>query len=100
VDYCKNYAICMPAVLSFLNPTCICLDGYTGTQCETNIDDCASSPCQNGGEKMYVSVYICTQVLNMKPMLMTVLRPLGKMEVMEGSLSYSLYGVYILYGLI
>ncbi len=29
--------------------TCQCDAGWTGTNCETNIDDCAGSPCQNGG---------------------------------------------------
>ena len=28
---------------------CTCVDGWTGTSCETNIDDCSSNPCQNGG---------------------------------------------------
>lgn len=28
--------------------TCDCLAGYTGPSCETNINDCASNPCQRG----------------------------------------------------
>jgi probable HAF family extracellular repeat protein len=28
---------------------CSCDDGYTGETCETNIDDCAPNPCENGG---------------------------------------------------
>lgn len=28
---------------------CICDEGWTGENCEVNIDDCASKPCQNGG---------------------------------------------------
>ena len=28
---------------------CVCPEGYTGTQCGTEIDECESSPCQNGG---------------------------------------------------
>jgi len=27
---------------------CTCVLGFTGADCETNIDDCASSPCVNG----------------------------------------------------
>ena len=27
---------------------CACHAGYTGSSCETNIDDCASHPCMNG----------------------------------------------------
>ena len=30
-------------------PHCACVQGFTGQFCETNIDDCASSPCLNNG---------------------------------------------------
>lgn len=29
--------------------TCTCAAGYSGTNCETNVDECAVNPCQNGG---------------------------------------------------
>ena len=29
--------------------TCTCASGYTGTICETDIIECASNPCENGG---------------------------------------------------
>ena len=29
--------------------TCSCPTGFAGTNCETNIDDCAAAPCENGG---------------------------------------------------
>ena len=31
------------------NYQCSCALGYTGTNCEININDCASNPCQNNG---------------------------------------------------
>jgi hypothetical protein len=29
--------------------SCQCSAGYTGENCQTNIDDCSPNPCQNGG---------------------------------------------------
>lgn len=28
---------------------CMCLDGYSGVNCETNIDDCHPNPCKGQG---------------------------------------------------
>lgn len=36
--------------------TCTCSGGYSGVLCQTEINECASSPCQNGGT--------CTDVVN------------------------------------
>ena len=36
-------------VTSDANYTCLCNDGFIGTFCELDADDCASSPCQNAG---------------------------------------------------
>jgi hypothetical protein len=42
---------------------CSCAPGYTGLQCQTDIDECVSSPCQNGGTCMDgVNGYTCTCV--------------------------------------
>uniref|UniRef100_W5KLW4 Protein jagged-2 n=1 Tax=Astyanax mexicanus TaxID=7994 RepID=W5KLW4_ASTMX len=35
--------------LSGANFTCACQPGFTGSYCHENINDCASSPCRNGG---------------------------------------------------
>jgi EGF domain-containing protein/growth factor-like EGF protein len=43
---CLNGATCQNSAAGF---TCACAPGFTGTTCQTNIDDCANSPCQNGG---------------------------------------------------
>ena len=29
--------------------TCICKPGYFGAQCESDVNECASNPCRNGG---------------------------------------------------
>ena len=31
------------------NCTCQCAEGYTGSTCHINIDECDPNPCQNGG---------------------------------------------------
>ena len=39
---------------------CYCSPGFTGHQCDINIDDCASSPCLNGGQcEDHVDEYQC-----------------------------------------
>lgn len=43
---CGNGGTCENNPTSY---TCACAPGFTGTNCEVNIDDCAGAPCQNGG---------------------------------------------------
>ncbi|EJW75735.1 hypothetical protein WUBG_13357, partial [Wuchereria bancrofti] len=40
---CQNDAICQ--LLEGGNYRCICEPGFTGQNCETNINDCSPSPC-------------------------------------------------------
>ena len=43
-----------------LNYSCSCSVGYTGVNCEVNIDDCVSEPCLNGGRcEDGVGGYVC-----------------------------------------
>ena len=41
---CQNGASCIRST-----GTCSCLSGFTGEECETLIDNCASKPCYHGG---------------------------------------------------
>ncbi|XP_065894203.1 uncharacterized protein [Dysidea avara] len=43
---CMNNGTCADGINSF---TCNCVDGFTGTNCETNTDDCNPNPCVNNG---------------------------------------------------
>ena len=46
-----NNGVCVPEGGPELDLTsCTCLPGYTGVQCETNIDDCAGITCGNRGK--------------------------------------------------
>src|SRR6185437_5379312 len=38
-------SVCIDGINSY---TCVCGSGTTGTNCQTNIDECASEPCLNG----------------------------------------------------
>jgi hypothetical protein len=54
---CLNAGVCVNGWTGY---TCQCAPGFTGTNCETNIDDCASAPCLNGGTCVdEVSSYTC-----------------------------------------
>ncbi|KAL4224469.1 Neurogenic locus notch protein 2 [Mactra antiquata] len=54
---CKNGATCVDAVRLYI---CLCADGWFGTQCENNIDECYSNPCQNGQCNDLINGYTCT----------------------------------------
>jgi hypothetical protein len=47
-ETCSNDGICIQ--LENENQfQCICKEGFTGKNCEINVDPCYSLPCQNGG---------------------------------------------------
>ena len=39
--------------------TCVCNGGYTGADCDIDIDECASSPCINGECANIIDSYVC-----------------------------------------
>jgi hypothetical protein len=54
VSYSANEPWCNAAQSSQV--CCQCVTGFTGYRCETEINECVSSPCQNGG--------VCDNLLN------------------------------------
>lgn len=44
---CRNGATCTNTGQG--SYTCSCRPGYTGANCELEVDECAPSPCRNGG---------------------------------------------------
>jgi hypothetical protein len=55
-DPCQNSGICVNGDDDY---TCECAPGYTGTDCEIEIDECEASPCANGDCIDGVGGYTC-----------------------------------------
>lgn len=57
LDPCQNGGSCVDGVNTF---SCLCLPGFTGDRCQTDMDECLSEPCKNGGTcSDYVNSYTC-----------------------------------------
>ena len=61
---CLHSGVCSPgeAVEQATSFTCDCPPGYDGGRCETDVDECSSTPCQNGGHcaEDGLDAYSCT----------------------------------------
>jgi hypothetical protein len=53
---CQNGGSCTNDTNGY---TCACPAGYTGTNCDTEIDECASNPCVNGQCLDAINSYVC-----------------------------------------
>jgi hypothetical protein len=53
---CLNGGSCIDGVNSH---SCLCLPGFTGDNCQTNINECSSYPCHNGICFDHVNGYTC-----------------------------------------
>lgn len=54
---CNNHGLCLDRNVTSYR--CLCEAGYTGSDCEIDIDDCAGSPCFNGDCVDKVNGYLC-----------------------------------------
>ncbi|NWJ07079.1 CRUM1 protein, partial [Crypturellus undulatus] len=54
---CMHGGICEDFYTSY---RCICPQGWTGTHCETNIDECFSNPCVHGNCTDRIASYECS----------------------------------------
>ena len=54
-NVCKNGGTCTNA---FGGYSCICVNGWTGKNCETNFDDCAGAACLNGNSFLLLYYWI------------------------------------------
>nr|XP_047923095.1 protein crumbs homolog 1 isoform X4 [Anser cygnoides] len=55
-DPCMHEGICEDFFTSY---RCVCAQGWTGTHCETNIDECFSNPCVHGNCTDRIASYEC-----------------------------------------
>ncbi|KAJ8011615.1 hypothetical protein DPEC_G00060090 [Dallia pectoralis] len=46
---CLHGGKCLPQGQGYQGYSCYCLQGFTGENCEIDVDDCQSNPCLNGG---------------------------------------------------
>lgn len=52
-----HHGRCVDGIASF---SCACAPGYTGTRCESQVDECRSQPCRYGGKCLdLVDKYLC-----------------------------------------
>lgn len=51
---CQNRATCQNLFGTY---KCFCQSGFSGRNCEVNIDDCERQPCENGGRCMTCFCY-------------------------------------------
>ena len=58
---CQHGSVCMNDASSADGLRCFCSPGFTGSRCETNINDCLNSPCMNEGTCTDgINGYTCT----------------------------------------
>ncbi|XP_038064211.1 fibrillin-1-like isoform X3 [Patiria miniata] len=57
---CFNGGMCVVRPGNPNTLMCVCQAGYGGDNCQTNVDECQSNPCQSGGEcRDVINGYIC-----------------------------------------
>ncbi len=67
------FCVCVCVCVSSNGYSCACVAGYSGPNCQTNVNECGSNPCQNGASCVdAVNSFTCSCVGGFSGLLCTI----------------------------